>query len=313
MPVTTPARRVTVDAASDGQRLDNFLLRETALPRTRVYRLIRKGEVRVDGGRCKPMQKLRAGNEVRIPPLRRDEPDERAGSPPQDMLDRLQSCVVLTRPGLRIINKPSGWASQPGSDIRWSLVELVRAAWGPQWQPAHRLDRATSGCMAIVEGRPAHIAFAAGDWRKQYLAVVHGVGPAQEALWEDALMRRASGQVEVTTADEPGAKLARLQVRTRQQTGPFSWLEITLDTGRMHQIRVQCAARGLPLIGDERYGDRARDRTSFGPRRPRLALHALSLTGEWQGEPVIAQAEPDADFQALQLAMGGALSGQIEQ
>ncbi|MGB1557228.1 MAG: S4 domain-containing protein, partial [Oceanococcaceae bacterium] len=117
-----------VPPEADGQRLDNFLLGALALPRTRVYRLIRKGEVRVNKGRAKPMQRLSAGDQVRIPPLR-EEAAAATDAPPAAMLQRLERAVLLRRPGLIIIDKPAGWASQPGTGVRWSLVEAARALW----------------------------------------------------------------------------------------------------------------------------------------------------------------------------------------
>ncbi len=297
--VTTAVRRVTVSGDLDGQRLDNFLLRELQLPRTRVYRLIRKGEVRVNRGRAKPMQKLRSGDEVRIPPIRDEQRQTPAAAPPADMLENLAKRVLYSGPGLRIIDKPSGWASQPGTGIRWSLVELSQALWGEDWQPAHRLDKDTSGCLAVTEGRRNFNSFGEGDWGKRYLALVHGAGPSQECAWEDHLARMESGYVHAVSAHHPDARHARSRVRTLMRGAAVSLLELRLETGRTHQIRVQCASRSLPLVGDNRYGDRALDQALFGSPRPRLALHAVELSGQWQGSAVQAEAPIPADITTL--------------
>ncbi len=297
--VTTAVRRVTVPADLDGQRLDNFLLRELNLPRARIYRLIRKGEVRVNRGRAKPMQKLSAGDEVRIPPVRDEQVAPAVSEPPADMLEALARRVLVQADGLRIIDKPSGWASQPGTGIRWSLVELSQALWGEAWQPAHRLDKDTSGCLAITEGRAGFNRFGEGVWEKRYLALVHGAGPFQECTWEDQLARSESGNVHVVAAHNPEGRTARSRVRTLMRGPELSLLEVTLETGRTHQIRVQCASRSLPLVGDDRYGDRKRDQTLFGNPRPRLALHAKELAGTWGGRQISAQAPIPQDIVSL--------------
>lgn len=297
--VTTTVRRVTVSADLDGQRLDNFLLRELNLPRARVYRLIRKGEVRVNRGRAKPMQKLHAGDEVRIPPLRDEQRATRPSAPPADMLESLSRRVLFSGPGLRIIDKPCGWASQPGTGIRWSLVELSQALWGEDWQPAHRLDKDTSGCLAVTEGRRSFNTFGEGDWEKRYLALVHGAGPSQECTWEDHLARMESGNVHTVSPHHPDGRTARSRVRTLMRGDAVSLLELRLETGRTHQIRVQCASRSLPLVGDDRYGDRSRDQAVFGSPRPRLALHAVELAGQWQGAAARAEAPIPSDITTL--------------
>lgn len=281
-------RRVQVSADKDGQRLDNFLLRELGLPRTRIYRLIRKGEVRVNKGRAKPLTRLAEGDEVRIPPIT-ELVNTTAAQPPEGMLAQLRQALVAESVGLKIVNKPSGWASQPGTGVRWSLVELAHAVWGKSWQPAHRLDRATSGCLAVVEGRAGMQAFTEADWTKTYRALVHGSwqGPKTQ-LWEDHLERGAGGRVECVPPGQ--GKLARLQARLRVQHAGWAEIELQLETGRMHQIRVQAASRGLPLIGDDRYGSRSSDRRLQAQGRPRLALHAWRLQGAWQGQELHATA-----------------------
>ena len=295
--VARPARRVQVPAAADGQRLDNFLLGELALPRTRIYRLIRKGEVRVNRGRAQPSTRLAAGDEVRIPPLREAPPGAPAAVP-EGLCATLRAALLLEAPGLRIIDKPAGWASQPGSGVQTSLVEIARATLGEGWQPAHRLDRDTSGCLALVEGRPAMQAFTAGDWDKAYLALAHGawIGPTEQR-WEDRLERRADGQVVAAQGD--GGKFAAMQVRCLGSAGGASLLRCVLETGRTHQIRVQAALRGMPLLGDRRYGQRDRDAALGLAQRPGLTLHAWELAGPWQGERLHARAPLPAQWAPL--------------
>lgn len=301
--VRQPARRVVVSHDQHGQRLDNFLLRELNLPRTRVYKLIRKGEVRVNRGRAKPMSKLSAGDEVRIPPLRLGPEKEGAlgGRVPAAALEALEKAVIYSGDGLRIICKPAGWASQGGTGIRWSVVDAAKAAWGDDWQPAHRLDRATSGCLAITQGRGNFNDFSAGEWQKRYVALVHGSFDEPDREWVDYLRRNAAGQVEVVDQSEDGAKFARSTVRCLAQQPSVSKLELSLDTGRTHQIRVQCASRGYPLLGDERYGEPQRDRAEFQriARKPTLCLHAVVLKGVWKGHDILAKAETPVFFDEL--------------
>lgn len=301
--VRKPARRVTVTSDQDGQRLDNFLLRELNLPRARVYKMIRKGEVRVNRGRVKPMAKLAAGDEVRIPPIQVDAcaESEAQHAVPASALQALAESVVYSGEGLRIINKPAGWASQGGSGIRWSVIDAVKAAWGDDWQPAHRLDRATSGCLAITQGRENFNAFNAGPWSKRYIALVHSEFIAGDGVWVDYLRRTPRGDVEVVDESDAGGKFAKSEVCCLTKTPTVSELALCLHTGRTHQIRVQCASRGYPLLGDERYGNHLLDKRVFQrvKQKPRLALHAAQLMGSWKGERVDASAAIPAVFTEL--------------
>lgn len=275
-------RKVRVDRESAGQRIDNFLRRELpGVPKGRVYRLLRRGEVRVNGGRVRAEYKLEAGDEVRIPPVRIDAP----GAPPAPKLvEQVLEHVLYEDKRLIVIDKPSGVAVHGGSGVSHGIVERLRHA-RPDLADVglvHRLDRETSGCLVLAKRRSAlrelHARFREGVVEKNYLALAAGDWQHGEQVLDMPLLvtNRQGGERHVVVSDK--GKEARTRVRLSRRCRDASLLQCAPLTGRTHQIRVHLAAAGFPIAGDERYGDPAANERFAAAGLPRLFLHAQSIS-----------------------------------
>lgn len=275
-------RKVTVDAENAGQRIDNFLRRELpGLPKGRLYRLIRRGEVRVNGGRIRAEYKLADGDEVRIPPVRLAEPGPApAARQALDVLDH----VIYEDKRLLVIDKPSGLAVHGGSGVSHGAVELLRHA-RPDLKDlalVHRLDRETSGCLVLAKRRSAlralHEQFREGKVEKHYLALVAGDWQLGEQVVDAPLKvtNRKGGERFVIV--DAGGKPASTRLSLSRRFGSYSLLNCEPLTGRTHQIRVHASAAGFPLVGDERYGDPEVNREAARHGLHRLFLHAQSIS-----------------------------------
>lgn len=286
---TPSVRQVTIDPAHSGQRVDNFLI--TALkgvPKTHIYRLVRKGEVRINKGRTRPDYRLQVGDVVRIPPVRT------ARTPaikPQAAaaLGWLEQRVLYEDQVILVLDKPAGVPVHAGSGLGWGVIEGLRALRpnAPFLELVHRLDRATSGCLLIAKERPALLSLQA-SWRsedptvdKRYLALVQGQwrGGKREVTASLQKNRLRSGERmthveaagrEAVTEFMPKQIFARAGVRA-------TLVEIRLHTGRTHQARVHAAHTGHAIAGDDKYGDRAFNKTLHAYGLQRMFLHAASL------------------------------------
>ncbi|MBN8262589.1 MAG: RluA family pseudouridine synthase [Xanthomonadales bacterium] len=284
----TGARTVTVPADRAGQRLDNFLLGQLkGAPRSLVYKLVRSGQVRVNGGRAKAERKLEAGDEVRVPPVRLQMPDEDGKSPPpKGLLAALESAIVFEDARLLAISKPSGMASHGGSGVSFGVIETLRALRpNESFELVHRLDRDTSGLMVIAKKRSALVELQAllredhgAGIEKRYLALLAGRMPdglmSVDAPLHVGLRQGGERHVQV----QPGGKPSLSHFRVLERRGGQSYCEVRIETGRTHQIRVHARHIGHPVAGDDKYGDEAankRLREQVGLKR--LFLHAASL------------------------------------
>jgi 23S rRNA pseudouridine955/2504/2580 synthase len=257
---------VEVGEESEAQRIDNFLLRALkGVPKSHVYRVLRSGEVRVNSGRVKPNYRLRAGDRIRVPPIRVS--DKKPAARPHEFP------IVYEDASILVIDKPAGVAVHGGSGVSFGVIESLRAA-RPQakvLELAHRLDRDTSGLLIVAKKRTAlvelHRMLRQGEVEKLYLAVVKGdyKGP-QEIRAPLHKYVAASGERRVAVTERGRSALTR--VRVLKRTAEFSLLEVRLLTGRTHQIRVHLAHVGHPVVGDEKYG---------GGAAKRLLLHAAKL------------------------------------
>jgi 23S rRNA pseudouridine955/2504/2580 synthase len=274
-------RKVRVDDEQAGQRIDNFLRRELpGLPRGRLYRILRKGEVRVNGGRVKAEYKLQAGDEVRIPPVRVRAPGDAPGS---NQAARMEERIIYEDKRLLVVDKPSGVAVHGGSGISHGVIELLRHA-RPELKDlslVHRLDRETSGCLVLAKRRSAlrelHAKFREGQVEKNYLALVVGDWQHGEQLIDAPLLveHRKSGERHVIVSNS--GKPAQTLVRLSRTFGKYSLMQCSPLTGRTHQIRVHLQFTGHPLVGDERYGDDEANRKAKKLGLKRLFLHAQSI------------------------------------
>lgn len=282
-PVRHGVRKLSVAGDDAGQRIDNFLAREwKGLPRPRIYRLLRKGQVRVNGGRVKADYRLCAGDELRLPPVT-IEPAQ-AGRPDRGLVERLLAAVVYEDKRLLVVNKPSGVAVHGGSGISFGVVEALRAG-RPELKVlelVHRLDRETSGCLMLAKKRSAlrelHALFREGAVEKVYLALVAGdwqLG-ARTVDLPLAVHRRKGGERHVQVDHDDG-KLSRTRFSVQAAYGSCTLLKAQPETGRTHQIRVHAAACAHPVLGDERYGDEAANARFGRLGLRRLFLHAQSI------------------------------------
>ncbi len=274
-------RKLRIDDERAGQRIDNFLRRELAgVPKSRVYRLLRRGEVRVNGGRVRADYRLQEGDQVRIPPVRiRND----AAAPADGLVGNIVDRVLYEDKALIVVDKPAGVAVHGGSGISHGVIELLRHA-RPELRDlslAHRLDRETSGCLVIAKRRSAlrtvHAMFREGLVEKNYLGLAVGDWQLGEQLIDKPLFvqHRKGGERHVIVRSD--GKPAQTRVRLSRSYGGYSLLQCVPLTGRTHQIRVHLQSIGFPLVGDERYGNAEENRHARNCGLQRLFLHAQSI------------------------------------
>lgn len=270
---------LTVGPERDGQRVDNYLARLLkGVPRSLIYRLLRTGQVRINGKRAKPDTRLNVGDLLRIPPVRTAERNE-IGEPPQGMLKQVTQAIIFEDRDFLAIDKPAGIASHGGSGVSHGAIELLRAARPHEHlELVHRLDRDTSGVLLFARTRAGLTGVQAlireGAVTKQYLGLMTGV--LRRAKFDvNAPLRKSvlAGGERMVRVDELG-KPALTFFREIERYRDASLVEATLDTGRTHQIRVHAAHAGHPLAGDPKYGDREADKRLRAIGLRRLFLHA---------------------------------------
>lgn len=298
-------RHVSIDRRHAGQRLDNFLIRELkGVPRSRIYRILRKGEVRVNGARAKPEYRLEEGDQVRLPPVRMAPVAPR---PPAEGYRWLEERVLYEDEDLLIIDKPAGMAVHRGTGIGLGVIEALRSTRPAETalELVHRLDRGTSGCLLLAKTRTAltslHRQMREGGMDKRYLALVRGRwrgrGRSVRTVLEKG--RLQSGERMVRVAEE--GQEAESYFTPRRSYAHETLVEIRLVTGRTHQARVHAAHLGHPIAGDDKYGDRDFNREMRGLGLRRLFLHAarLEFVHPTSGCKVHAQSPLPADLQAV--------------
>jgi 23S rRNA pseudouridine955/2504/2580 synthase len=276
-------RHLVVGEDHAGQRLDNFLLRlAKGVPKSHVYRIVRSGEVRVNGGRASADTRLVAGDALRVPPLRQSSAPARPLAPAQ------MPAILYEDEHLLVLDKPAGVAAHGGSGVAHGVIERVRAARPAQpfLELGHRLDRETSGVLLLAKSRRCLVALHAqlreGAVEKRYFTVVVGdwVNERQHVRFALARKTLAGGDRRVFVDEEEGVD-AHTIFHLRARLGGFSLLEAELKTGRTHQIRVHLAHSGFPVLGDDKYGDfelnRRAARGEFGARLGRMFLHAFRV------------------------------------
>lgn len=299
-------RIVTVGADEAGQRIDNFLARRLkGVPLSHLYRIVRRGEVRVNSGRVRAQYKVRAGDMVRIPPV--SVSAENAKAAPGKRLLALEDCILFEDVHLLVIDKPAGFAVHGGSGISHGIIEALRTLRpdAPYLELVHRLDRDTSGCLIIAKRRSAlralHGQLRAGTLNKRYLALVRGPWPAGTRSVRASLSKnRLQGGERVVKVDGEGKEAATL-FHAVSTHGPANLVAVELKTGRTHQIRVHAAHIGHPLAGDVKYGDASFNRLmkGYGLRRLFLHAHRLGFTDPASGKPVSVTAPLAQDLQRV--------------
>ncbi|MES9979535.1 MAG: 23S rRNA pseudouridine(955/2504/2580) synthase RluC [Candidatus Thiodiazotropha sp. 6PLUC5] len=274
-----------------GQRIDNFLFRHLkGAPKSYIYRILRKGEVRVNKGRIKAHYKLNTGDTIRSPPVRLPTPSEQENKVSESLKNLLSQAVVFEDDRFLVVNKPSGLAVHGGSGVNLGLIEIFRQIRPEEkhLELVHRLDRDTSGCLLISKRRSAlrtlhelirenrvdkrYLTLLAGSWRK-------GVQVVDMPLKKNTLQ----GGERVVRVDAEG-KPSRTCFKRLQRYSEATLVEAELITGRTHQIRVHTAWLGSPVLGDQKYGDTASNRAMKEKGLKRLFLHAYKISLRWPGE-----------------------------
>jgi 23S rRNA pseudouridine955/2504/2580 synthase len=301
-------KTIIIDAESAGQRLDNFLIKHLkGVPKTHVYRIIRSGEVRINKGRVEAQTRLNTGDVVRVPPVRLSGGKELGVNPGQarqhnpsiQAFPAKEFPLLLEDEWMLAINKPSGVAVHGGSGVSFGVIEQLRMArpTARLLELVHRLDKETSGILLVAKKRSAltqlQAQFKGRETGKTYLAMVKGQWPTNKKVIDLPLLKytvvadsaqnknsdHASGErrVKVLQPNDPSGLRAITLVKLSRLVGSYSLLEVTIKTGRTHQIRVHLASQGYPIIGDEKYGDFEHNRELKKMGLKRMFLHAWRL------------------------------------
>ncbi|MFQ3786951.1 RluA family pseudouridine synthase [Halomonas sp. A29] len=298
---------VEVGEGQSGQRVDNFLItRLKGVPRTLVYRIVRKGEVRVNKKRVKADYRLQVGDLVRIPPLRLA-PREAVKQVSEGLRNLLAGSVLVEGPGWLVLNKPAGLPVHGGSGVKIGLIEALRQVREDLdfLELVHRLDRDTSGCLLLAKSRPALLtlneALKNHQMDKRYLALVAGRWPARREFVSARLDRYDAGNGERRVRVDAAGKVARTRFAVREAFPKATLIEAEPVTGRTHQIRVHAAHAGFPLLGDDKYGSREGASLARHLGLSRLFLHAESLTfpEPSSGRPVQIRAPLPDELEAV--------------
>lgn len=257
-----------------GQRIDNFLIKELkGVPKSHIYRILRTGQVRVNKKRVKPDYRLKADDQVRIPPIR-TATKSTTKKPSATFIDLLRSHIIYEDENLLIINKPAGIAAHGGTGINFGVIEILREIY-PYLELVHRLDRETSGCMILAKKRSIltelHALLRDNQIKKTYIALVRGRWPNGKRIVEAPLVKNS-----IVRVDENG-KPAKTEFRPKQKVANATLIEAIPYTGRMHQIRVHAAYINHPIAGDDKYGDREFNKAMRKKGIKRLFLHAYAL------------------------------------
>ncbi|PVV20628.1 MAG: 23S rRNA pseudouridine(955/2504/2580) synthase [gamma proteobacterium symbiont of Ctena orbiculata] len=283
-------RFVEVDSEYAGQRIDNFLMRHLkGVPKSYIYRILRKGEVRVNKGRVKAPYKIQAGDLVRIPPVRTDR-SEAPPRPSEQLRTILEQAVVYEDERLMVLNKPSGMAVHGGSGVSSGIIEALRLIRPDErhLELVHRLDRETSGCLMISKRRSSlrmlHELIRENRVDKRYLALLAGSWRKGSRVVDMPLKKNTlQGGERVVRVDAEG-KPAETRYKRLQRFKEATLVEVELITGRTHQIRVHSAWLGSPVLGDSKYGEDAANRRFREMGLKRLFLHAHQVSFRWPGE-----------------------------
>ena len=309
IPVAAAVQALTVDEESAGQRLDNFLIRHLkGVPKTHVYRIIRTGEVRINKGRASADTRIQTGDVVRVPPVRVATP-----SPDAPVAPGREFPLLMEDEHMLAINKPAGVAVHGGSGVSFGVIEQLRQArpGARMLELVHRLDRETSGVLLVAKKRSAltrlQDQFRDRETGKTYLALVYGQWPSNKKVIDLPLQRyllpdgvgEGERRVRIAVLTDPGAQRAITLVRVSRLVGDFSLLEVTIKTGRTHQIRVHLASQGYPIVGDDKYGDFSLNKRLAAQGLKRMFLHAwrLQFIHPSLGKPQTLQADLPPELQ----------------
>lgn len=280
----------TVSDQHEGQRIDNYLMRELkGLPKSKIYSLLRQGQIRIDGKRAKPDSRVEPGQVIRIPPLRLDE-SAPPRAPSEQLSNLLADRILFEDKGLIVINKPSGIAVHGGSGINLGLIEALRAIRPEEksLELAHRLDKETSGLLMVAKKRSVlkalHDQLRNGEMHKSYFALLAGVWRGKTHRIEAPLLKLLAANGERFVRVDRQGKESRTDFICLKNFKQATLVEAILYTGRTHQIRVHSQFAGHPVIGDEKYGEETTNKYFRSQGMGRLFLHSAKLEIEYDGK-----------------------------
>ena len=297
-PVGQRVRHVTVTEQDSGQRLDNWLLRVAkGVPKSHIYKVVRSGEVRINGGRVKVSVRLNPGDVIRVPPMKVKTSDP--VRVPDKLKNALKNAIILQTEDFLVLNKPAGIAVHGGSGLAFGAIDGLRQALDcPSLELVHRLDRATSGALLVATDRKRCRVFQE-QYRdrmvgKHYVALVDGDWPTQVETVNLPLSSNSehAGERRVVVDRENG-KPSVTHIRVKERFANVSLLDIELETGRTHQIRVHTASQRHPIVGDERYGSNKANQSFRQRGLGRLFLHSAQLSFKWNDETVVCKVPVD--------------------
>tara|TARA_Y100000996_G_scaffold353239_1_gene293082 strand:- start:51 stop:965 length:915 start_codon:yes stop_codon:yes gene_type:complete len=275
-------KKVIIDKNVSGQRLDNFLLNYLkGVPKSKIYSIIRKGEIRVNSKRKKPSYKLVNGDELRVPPIKTSSRENQFV--PTNIISLLKDAIVEENDDYIAINKPEGIASHGGSGISIGVIETIRN-FGKAYRDAklvHRLDKDTSGCQIIAKNnkflRRCNKLISERKIKKTYQAIVHGNWVYKDGLYEINIEKNKLIGNERMVKISEGGKIAKTFFQAIESSNYFSLIQCELVTGRTHQLRVHLSELGFPIVGDKKYGLKESRFSKGLSYKKRMYLHANSF------------------------------------
>ena len=295
-------KKIIIDENISGQRLDNFLLNKLkGVPKSKIYSIIRKGEIRINSKRKKPSYKLINGDEVRVPPIKISTKDSKFV--PTNIIVLIKDAIVEENDDYIAINKPEGIASHGGSGISIGIIEAVRN-FGKRYRDAklvHRLDKDTSGCQLIAKNnnflRRCNKLISERKVQKTYQAVVHGDWNHKDGLYEINIKKNMLIGKERMVKISEGGKIAKTIFQSIESSDHFSLVECELVTGRTHQLRVHLSELGFPIVGDNKYGFKESQLPKDLDYKKRMYLHANSFISEDLN--IHLSVEPPTEFKKI--------------
>ncbi len=278
-------RKIIIDENISGQRLDNFLINYLkGVPKSKIYSIIRKGEIRINSKRKKPSYKLFSGDELRVPPIRISK--EESQFVPTNIISLIKEAILEENDDFIVINKPEGIASHGGSGISLGVIETIRN-FGKAYRDAklvHRLDKDTSGCQVIAKNnkflRRCNKLISERKVKKTYQAVVHGNWIHKDGIYEINIEKNMVIGKERMVRISDGGKIAKTFFKLIESSKHFSLIQCELITGRTHQLRVHLSELGFPIVGDKKYGIRENKLSKVSTYKKRMYLHANSFTSK---------------------------------
>ncbi len=288
-----------------GQRLDNFLLKRYAsIPKSHLYKMIRKGEIRVNSKRIAVHHRLTEGDKLRLPPKLLNQPDEVGAKPhyPRNLVNYLSNNILYEDQDIIIVNKPNGLAVHGGSSVSYGLIEVLKDAW-PQWpglELVHRLDKDTSGCIMLAKRRQSlvrlHTLLKNNQIKKYYYAIVQGKWQGGKTVNAPLSRQQVGVFKERFMRVEASGDPATTHISVLKSFEQATFVEAQPVTGRTHQIRVHTSFMGNPIIGDSKYGHKATNQDWKKQGFGRLYLHAHKLIIPLNEDPIVVSAPIPKDF-----------------